>query len=90
MGQLGRQSETPLRIAGLHFEFCTFASAAPDEFESPAGAADSRHWQRRGWQRTDPPAHRRGSRLPELSCFGLAAPAPQREADHAGAFCGEL
>jgi hypothetical protein len=26
---LGRQRETPLRIASLHFEWCTFAPAAP-------------------------------------------------------------
>jgi hypothetical protein len=48
MGQLSRQSKTPLRIASLYFEFCTFAAAAPDEFETPSSAADTRHGQRRG------------------------------------------
>ena len=90
MAHLDRQSEMPLRIASLNFEFCTFAPAAPDEFESPAGAANSRHWQRRGGQRANAPTRARRCGLPELGGFGLAAPAPQREADHAGIFRGEL
>jgi hypothetical protein len=27
--------------------------AAPDQFDKPAGTADTRHWQRRGGQRRD-------------------------------------
>ena len=58
MRRPGRQCETPLCIASLHFEFCTFASAAL-EFEPPSGATDTRHRQRCGWRRTDTPTPRR-------------------------------
>jgi hypothetical protein len=90
MGQFERQSEAPLRIASLYFEFCTFASAAPGQFKPPSGAANARHWQRRTGQCTDPPTRRRRGRLPELSCFNLPPPSPQRQANHAGVLCGEL
>jgi hypothetical protein len=65
---------------GLHFELCTFASAAPDQFESPSSAADARHWQRCRWQRADPPARRRSSRLAELRLrlAGASAATPAR------------
>jgi hypothetical protein len=90
VAHLGRQSETTLRVAGLHFELCAFTPAASDAFEPPSCAANSRHRQRGGWQYTDTPARRRRSWLPETSSCRLAAPAPQRETDHAGAFRGEL
>jgi hypothetical protein len=38
MDQVGRKSETTLRIASLHFETGAFAAAAADQFEPPAGA----------------------------------------------------
>jgi hypothetical protein len=43
----GRNAEKPLRIASLHVELRTFAAAAADQFEPPAGAPDARHRQRR-------------------------------------------
>jgi hypothetical protein len=45
--QVGRNSETTLRIASLHVETGGVAAAAPDEFEPPPGAPDARHRQRR-------------------------------------------
>src|SRR5215470_4106946 len=54
--QVGRKSETTLRIASLHIETGGFAAAAADEFEPPAGASDARHRQRRRRQRADAPA----------------------------------
>jgi hypothetical protein len=42
MGQLGRQGETPPRIAFLHFELSTFTSAAPEQLKPSSGAADTR------------------------------------------------
>jgi hypothetical protein len=45
---LGRQGETPLRIASLDFEFCTFAPTAPEQFKAPSSTADTRHWYAKG------------------------------------------
>jgi hypothetical protein len=42
VGQFGRQSKTPVRIASLHLELCTFTAAASEQFEPPSGAADTR------------------------------------------------
>jgi len=39
--QVGRKSETTLRIASLHFEFGAFAAAAPDQFKPPSGASNA-------------------------------------------------
>jgi hypothetical protein len=45
VGHLGQQwSKTPLPVASLHFEFCTFPAAAPDQLEPPSGAADTWNW----------------------------------------------
>jgi len=52
--------------------------------------AHPRHRQSRGGQRANAPMRARRCGLPELGGFGLAAPASQLEADHAGAFRGEL
>src|SRR5262249_44278017 len=54
--QVGRKSETTLRIASLHVETGGFAAATADEFEPPAGAPDARHRQRHRRQRADAPA----------------------------------
>jgi len=80
VAHLGGQSETPLRIASLHFEFRTFAPAAPEQFKPPSSAANSRHRQSRGGQRANAAMRARRCGLPELGGFGLAAPASQREA----------
>jgi hypothetical protein len=59
--QVGRKSETTLRIASLHVETAAFAAAAADKLEPPTGASDARHRQCRRRQRVDAPA-RDGSR----------------------------
>ena len=41
MVQLGRQGETPLRIASLYFEFCTFAPTASDQLKPPSSTAEA-------------------------------------------------
>ena len=43
--QVGRKSETTLRIASLHFEISTFSGTATDQFELPSGAPDACHRQ---------------------------------------------
>jgi hypothetical protein len=43
--QVGRKSETTLRIASLHFEISTFSSTATDQLKLPPGATDARHRQ---------------------------------------------
>jgi hypothetical protein len=45
MDQVGRKSETPLRIASLHFELSTLPGPATDEFKLPSGAPDARYRQ---------------------------------------------
>ncbi len=80
VAHLGRQSETPQRIASLHFDLCTFSPAASDQFEPPSGAPHPRHRQSRGGQRANAAMRARRCGLPELGGFGLAAPASQREA----------
>jgi hypothetical protein len=58
VGQLARWSETPLRIAGLHFELSAFAPTASDQFKAPAGSSNTRNRQRLRRQRADTPARR--------------------------------
>jgi hypothetical protein len=43
--QVGRKSETTLRIASLHFEFSTLSGAASDQLKLPSGAPDAGHRQ---------------------------------------------
>jgi hypothetical protein len=43
--QIGRKSETALRIASLHFELSALSGAATDQLELPSGAPDARHRQ---------------------------------------------
>jgi hypothetical protein len=43
--QVGRKSETTLRIASLHFEISTFSGTTTDQLKPPSGAADARHRQ---------------------------------------------
>jgi hypothetical protein len=43
--QVGRKSETTLRIASLHFEISTFSGTATDQLKLPSGAPDARHRQ---------------------------------------------
>src|SRR5215470_12471495 len=69
--QVGRKSETTLRIASLHFETGAFAAAAADEFEPPAGAPYARNRQRMRRQRADAPARHGSGRLPVHFIFGV-------------------
>jgi len=41
-------TETSLHISSLNLETGVLAAAASDQFKPPAGATDTRHWQRRG------------------------------------------
>jgi len=44
--QVGRKSETTLRIASLHFEISTFSGTATDQLKLPSGASAARYRQR--------------------------------------------
>jgi len=43
--QVGRKSETTLRIASLHFEISAFSGTATDQLKLPSGAPDARRQQ---------------------------------------------
>src|SRR5712671_1297961 len=81
--QVGRKSETPLRIASLHFELSTFPGTAPDQLKLPSGAPDPRYRQRGRWERTHAPARDGRRRLAEVGDLRLSAPAAYRDADGA-------
>ena len=88
--KVGRKTEMTLVIARLQFKIRALAGAATDQLDQPAGPADPRDREWGGGQRRDAPARGGGGRLAEIRCLGLAAPAPERDADGPRAFGGEL
>jgi hypothetical protein len=81
VGQVGRKSETTLRITSFNLEIGALAGPAAEQFQLPSRPAYARHRERVGRQRAHSPAGYRCGRLAKISRFGLPSPSSYGDAD---------